>query len=336
MSNALRGVAPLFGYAVFIAACDVYTGNRLQSLSPLTIAAVSFTMAAVFFLGLDIGRNGLARALRPLRTHRGDVVAINMTTALAWLTLLFALKYLEPAVLNVIAFAIGPALTVLLGPMMRKGTTVLAAERAVAIFILGLIGLLSWESLSGMSAVSKISTEHAVLGIVLAVACGLACAGNVIYSKRLIDAGLTPLSSSAVRYFLTIILSWATVIATKSGGIGASILPSAIVAVIGLILPTYLGQVGIKYVEPITAALLDTLSPVCAFLLQFFDARLRASGITFAGIAGITCFVAFGVLARHLHETRLRQLRQGPTLVAAHADAGAGTSASASVADPIL
>jgi drug/metabolite transporter (DMT)-like permease len=330
MSNVIRGIAPLFGYAVFVAASDVYAGNRLQSLSPMTIAAVSFTLAAIFFLGLDIGRNGLARALRPLRTHRRDVVAINVITAWAWLTLLFALKYLEPAVLNVIAFAIGPALTVLLGPLLRRGTTALTAERAVAAFILGLIGLLSWESLSGMSAVGKISTGHAVLGIVLAVACGLACTGNVIYSKRLIDAGLTPLSSSAIRYFVTIIVSWTIVIATKSGGLGSSILPGAIVALLGLTLPTYLGQIGIRYVEPITAALLETLSPVCAFLLQFFDARLQASGITFAGIAGITCLVGLGVLARHRHETRLKQPRREPIPAPEPVDAGAGAGVAGS------
>jgi drug/metabolite transporter (DMT)-like permease len=325
MSNTLRGLIPLLGYAAFIAATDVYTGNRLQSLSPVTVAAVSFTLAAVWFLGLDAGRRGLVSALRPLRTHRHDIVAINVTTAGAWLTLLFALKYLEPAVLNVIAFAIGPALTALLGPMLRRGSLVLVTERVVAIAILALIGLLSWGSVGGLSGVGKVGMGHAVLGLALGVACGLACTGNVIYSKRLIDGGLTPLSSSAVRYFLMIAMSWALVAASGTRGIGASILPGAVIALIGLGLPTYLGQVGIKHVEPITAALLDTLSPVCAFLLQLLDGRLHPSGVTLAGIAGITVCVGFGVLARRRYETRPGPSRAVPMPITAPVEVGAGS-----------
>lgn len=57
-------------------------------------------------------RRGLPAALSPFREQRADVLAINGTTAVTWLSMLYALKFLEPAIVNVISLAIGPALTV--------------------------------------------------------------------------------------------------------------------------------------------------------------------------------------------------------------------------------
>ncbi|MGX7828005.1 EamA family transporter [Actinokineospora sp. 24-640] len=299
---------PLLGYAVLIAGTDVYAGHQLQSLNPITVGAISFTLAGVWFLGLDSVKHGLRTALRPMRTHRGDVIAINIMTAGAWLTLLYALKMLEPAVVNVVAFAIGPVLTVLLGPLLRKGSTVLRAEVLVAVGVVAALALLSWGSVSGNSGVGDIDTGQAVLGLALGFACGVACVGSVIYSKRLSDHGLTPLSSLSVRFFLMIVVSWALVATSDEPGIGPAFLPAALIAVIGVALPSYLGQLGIKYVEPITASLVDTLSPVFAFLLQLLDGRLTPSALTLACILAITVLVGIGVVARSRHETRTAAL----------------------------
>ncbi|HZB48466.1 MAG TPA: EamA family transporter, partial [Mycobacteriales bacterium] len=128
---------------------------------------------------------------------------------------------------------------------------------------------------------------------------------TILYSKRLSEAGLTPLSSLAVRYFLMVVLCWALVGLSDNPGLREAVLPGAVVAVIGVGLTNYLGQVGIRYVEPITASLLDTLAPVCAFLIQLFDGRLRPSGLTLACVVGITALVGAGVLVRSRHERRL-------------------------------
>jgi drug/metabolite transporter (DMT)-like permease len=302
MSNTARGLSPLLAYAALSAAVDVYAGNRLQGLSPTSVAAISFSLAAVFFFGLEAARNGLAATLRPVRTHTHEVVAINVSTAAVWLTLLYALKYLEPAVVNVVAFAIGPAITVLLGPLLRRGSLVLRAERAVSVGIIVVIGVLMWWSAAGLSGVRDVGTGEAALGLGLTVLCGLGCVGNNIYSKRLSDAGLTPRSTLAVRYYLMVAVCWTLTAASDNPRLGAAFLPAAVIAVIGVGVPMYLGQVGIKHVEPITAALLDTLSPVFAFALQLLDGRLRPSGFTLAGILAVTALVGTGVVARSRHE----------------------------------
>lgn len=301
MSNTARGLWPLLGYAALTAAVDVYAGNRLQSLSPISVAAISFTLAAAFFLGLEVAGKGASSVLRLIRAQRHDVIAINLTTAATWLTLLYALKYLEPAIVNVVALAIGPALTMLLSPLLRRGSEVLAVERVISVGVLIVIAVLMWWSAVGLTGM-RVDGDQVTLGLVLTLLCGLACTGNVIYSKRLSDSGMTPQSSLAVRYFLMLAICWSLVAMSDSPQLGASFVPGAVIAVIGVALPMYLGQVGIKHVEPITASLLETLSPVCAFGLQLLDGRLRPSGYSLAGILAITALVAVGVIARSRYE----------------------------------
>jgi drug/metabolite transporter (DMT)-like permease len=304
MSNTLRGLVPLIPFVVVNAATDVYGGNKTQSISPITLAAVSFTFAVVLFFGLDAGRHGATKALRPFRTHRRDVIAINVMTAITWLTLLSALKYLEPAVVNVVTFAIGPACAVLLGPLVRRGSTVLATELVVAAGIFVLIGVLSWGSFAGLSGIGHVGDGQAALGLTLGVICGLAYTGTILYSKRLSDDGLSPLSSLAVRYPMTVLMAWVLVAFIGPANIGAALLPGLVIAVVSIGLTNYLGQVGIKYVEPITASLLDTLSPVFVLLLQLFDGRLHPSGLTIGCVLGITVLVGIGVAARSQLESR--------------------------------
>ncbi|MFC7615603.1 EamA family transporter [Actinokineospora soli] len=164
--------------------------------------------------------------------------------------------------------------------------------------------LLSWGSVSGNSGMGAIGTGQAALGLGLGFLCGLACVGAVVYSKRLSDSGMTPLSSLAVRFFLMVALSWTLVGASPDPRVGEAFWPAVVIAVIGVGLPSFLGQVGIKHVEPITASLMDTLSPVFAFLLQLLDGRLTPSPLTLGCILVITALVAVGVVARSRHETR--------------------------------
>ncbi len=292
------GLVPLLAFAAFTATLDVYAGNQVQTFSPLSVAAISLSLAAAFFLGADIARRGLAAALRSFREQRGDVLAINVTTAVTWVTMLYALKFLEPAVVNVISLAIGPALTVLLGMFLRRGSPVLRGEIAAAAGIGGLLVVLVWASLAGHSGVGERPAFEIILGIVLTLVCGLASTGNVIFSKRLSEAGCSPRSVLATRFGLMVAISWIFVALDDAPRLGEAFLPSAVIAVIGVALPMYLFQVGVRHTEPITASLITTLSPVFALLLQLPDARLRPSAVSLACIVGITALVAAGVYVR--------------------------------------
>jgi drug/metabolite transporter (DMT)-like permease len=298
VTNLARGALPLLGFAAFTAALDVYAGNQLQAHSPVTLAAVSFALATTFFLGLDIARRGPAAILRGLRRNRSDVIALNLTTAVTWLSMLYALKFLEPAVVNAVGLALGPVFTLVLSPLIRPGTSVLKREVWVSLGIGALIVSLAWGSVTGRSAVGMIGTTDALIGLVLTVVTAAAGTGNVIYSKRLSEAGYSPQSVLAIRFFLMVAVTWGFLALSANVDLGGALRPGAVLAVIGVGLPLYLLQVGIKHTEPITASLLTTLSPIFAFLLQILDRRLTPSLLTLAGIVGITALVAIGTLAR--------------------------------------
>jgi drug/metabolite transporter (DMT)-like permease len=296
-------VPPLLCYALLSASVDVYAAHQEQSLDPIAVGAISFTIAALVFGVPQGARRGIAM-LRPLRTHPFDVAALNVAIAVTWLFLLYALKLLEPAVVNSVALAIGPALTVLLGPTLRRGTTVLPAEVAAAAGILAFIGILSWASLAGMSGLRHIGAGAATLGLAATILSGLGTTGNVIYSKRLSEAGYRPGEVLPIRYFLMIGICWALVADGHGQRLAATFVPAAVIALIGVVGPNYLVQLGLGQTEPITVALLANLAPVLTYLLQLLDSRLRPSALSLAGVLGITTLVAAGVIARGRHDAR--------------------------------
>lgn len=292
-----RGVVPLVGYAVLTAAMDVYAGNRFETLSPASIAAVSFTLTMLFFIGIEGRRQGF-RQLAELRVHRRDLVAINFTTAVTWLATLYALDYLEPAIVNVLGLALGPVITVLAGPLLRRSSTVLATEAVVSVGICVLLVGLVWVSFTGRSGLGGVTPRDAVIGLGFTLACAIGSSINIIYMKRLSEAGCDPRSVLAARFFLMSAVAWVLVAVEDEPNLGAALLPGAVVAVIGVGLPIYVLQLGIKHSEPITTSLVISLSPLFAFTMQFADGRLRFSLFTLAGIVSVVALVAVGTVVR--------------------------------------
>ncbi|HEY2577318.1 MAG TPA: DMT family transporter [Streptosporangiaceae bacterium] len=280
------------------AALDVYAGSTVQSISPVVLAAISFSLTAAFFVALEAARHGPAATLRPLYALRHDVVAINVTTAVTWLSMLYALKYLEPAVVSVTVVALGPILTVVLGPMLRRGSFILRAETWVSVGILALLGVLVWESAIGRSGVGSLGTGQVVAGFLFALACGVGSMANIIYMKRLSEAGQTPQAVLAIRFFLMIAITWVLTAFVSRPQLSEAFWPSVLVAVIGVGLPIYVLQIGIKHTEPITTSLLISASPLVTLLLQLFDRRLDPSPLSFVCTFAVVILVAVGVVKR--------------------------------------
>lgn len=297
ISALRRGVLPLLAYAVLTAAMDVYAGNRFEVVSPASLAAVSFTLTMVFFLAVEAGRGG-TRPRAALTTHRRDIVAINITTAVTWLSTFYALEYLEPAIVNVIGLALGPMIMTLAGPLLRRNSHVMGAEIVVSIGIGVLLAALMWASFSGRSGLGDVSTSDAVLGVIFSLTCAGGSAVNIIYMKRLSDAGCAPGFVLATRFFLMGLVAWILVAFEDQPDLMAALVPGAIVAVIGVGLPIFVLQIGIRHTEPITTSLLVCLSPLFAFAMQLADGRLRFSVFTLIGVIAVVALVAVGVLVR--------------------------------------
>jgi drug/metabolite transporter (DMT)-like permease len=312
------GLAPLAAFAFFSAAVDVYAGDVLQRIDPIVLAALSFTAVGVVTVAVNELR-GPGGTWSEMRRHPVDVIALNLTTAVTWLSLLYALKYVEPAVANVVSIAIGPACTVLLLPLWGRGGRPLRVEAVASTAIVALIAILVWASFAGHSAVAAARPERIAIGLIGAVVSGIASALNIIFSKRLSVAGLPPVSVMAVRYFAVVAITWPLAVGTSAAAFHQALFPALVVGVIGIAVPMYLLQYGIRHVEAITAAMVINLAPALTFGLQFFDGRLRQSAISLACIAGITLLVMAGVAARIRADHRT-----APLLLVTASNDGAG------------
>jgi drug/metabolite transporter (DMT)-like permease len=297
-----RGLALLLPYPVLSATVDVYAGHGEQSLDPSVVAAIAFTLTVLIF-AVPVARH---RPAVPTRGHLRDAAALNATTALTWISLLYALKFLEPAVVNAVSLAIGPAVTVVAGPLLRRGTSVLATEAVVAAGVLVTIAVLCWGSADGLTSIGNVGLGRGAAGLAATVASGLGSAGTFIYAKRLSESGVSPQAVLSSRFYFTAAVSW---VIADAGGLprfGASLLPGLVVAVVGVAAPAYLLQLGVRYAEPITVSLIDNLAPVLTYLLQLTDGRLRPSAFSLSGILTITVLITVGVVARARHDARAR------------------------------
>ncbi len=312
------GIAPLLAYAALTAAIDVYAADEVQSLSPFSLAAATFTLTALAFIGWSVVSHKAAATLRPWRTNPADVIVLNISTATSWISLFYALKYLEPAVVNVTIVAVSPMMMVLIGPILRKGSTALRSEAWASLGICGFLAALAFGSLTGHSGVGKIGIYHTVLGISLMLISGLGATVNVIYSKKLSDANYSPQAILSVRFYLIVVLSWSIVAAQGNSRIGPIILPALVVAFFGVGLPLYFLQLGVKHTEPITASLVCTLSPLFAFVFQLPVRRISPSPLSLICIIGITAIVCLGTVAR-ARQGKQQQRHQEPETVAAAA-----------------
>jgi drug/metabolite transporter (DMT)-like permease len=315
-----RGLALLLPYPVLSATVDVYAGHGEQSLDPAVVAAIAFTLTVAVFAvpaarhrpAVPAARHRPAtpaarhRPAAPLRDHLRDAAALNVTTALTWISLLYALKFLEPAVVNAVSLAIGPAVTVVAGPLLRRGTSVLAAEAVVAAAVLATIAVLCWGSADGLTSIGNVGLGRGAAGLAATLASGLGSAGTFIYAKRLSEAEVSPQTVLSSRFYLTAAVSWVIAAASGLPRFGASLLPGLVVAVVGVAVPAYLLQLGVRHAEPITVSLIDNLAPVLTYLLQLTDGRLRPSAFSLSGILAITVLITAGVVARARHDARAR------------------------------
>lgn len=299
----LTGVIPVVGYALTTGILNVYAGRMFQSHDPGSVAAISFSLTAAVFVGLELGPR-LRVTLGRARRHLADVAVLNVTTAIAWLTVLFSLKYIEPAIVNVISLALAPVILAVLGSWVRRGTPVVPGEIVTSVGIFVLIVVLTWGSFTGETAVGSIGTHRAALGVTLAVVAGLAVAASIVYSKRLSEAGFSPRSVMSVRFFVAIAASWVAVAVASHPHVTAAIVPGVNLALISTVVPLYLLQLGIKHAEPITVSLLVCLGPGFTLALQLLDSRLRVSPLSVGATLGIMILVALGVLARHRSTVR--------------------------------
>jgi drug/metabolite transporter (DMT)-like permease len=278
---------------------DVYFSRTLQTWSPLDIAALTFTISTLVFLTVAMVRDG--RDLLALTRWPREIVAINATSATAWIAFFYALQALEPSLVQVIWAGSGPLAIKLLE---RAGVRLVVPTRLGALeqWCLAAVGLV--VALAGLVAVLGLSATDpgpAAVGVGLALLSGAAISVNILLCKRLHELGVAPVPLLSVRFLGVVVVALALAPFVRSGGSlwSSSALPHvALAAVMLIVLPLYLNQRGIALASPLTVRVVHAAGPVLVFALQFVDGRLSASPWSLAVVIGYSGSAALSATAR--------------------------------------
>ena len=289
-------MAALFGPAMVLLFCvsqalrDVYFANVFQDVDYFAVILLAFLPSTLAFGAITAAK--APGEFATLRGHLATVLAMILTTALAWTCYFFALTHLEPSIVNTLHSGMGPLTVIALaacGVRLAK-QSVIGRQEALgyAGIALSLAGLW-WVVLSGQSGLPHADHAASLIGLVLVLVSGVSITISLLLSKRLHDHGVSPEAVTAVRYLALIVLA-GCVEAWKGRLAGidhlGDLVALSLIATVLIALPTFALQIGVARTAPLTAHVLRSLGPVCVFGVQQLDGRLAYSTPTLICILG--------------------------------------------------
>lgn len=297
-------------FVVAAAFRDVYFGNLFQRYEFLEVVLVAFSVATVIF-GLIVAVRMPAQGRAIMAAWR-ETIAANLGTAAAWLSFFYALKSLEPAIVNTIHTGFGSVTLVGLGMIGVKMSGAARVTRAERLFTLGIflsllllasVVILQWSGLRGGGAADN------VLGLALAFASGAFIALSTDITKRMNAKGVAPEAVLAVRFIAIVVISAAVLFHRGAGTALADPISLASLAIAALILivgPLYLLQIGIARTSAVSVWILLAPGPCFVFAAQLLDGRLVYSPHTLAGVVLYSVCALGGALSRKYERNAAR------------------------------
>jgi drug/metabolite transporter (DMT)-like permease len=280
---------------------DVYLAQVFRSVDVFALILATFPLMALAFGAIALWRD--REGVRKLRSFGGLVIAMNVTTALAWTSYFFGLKFVQPSVLNALHSGFGPLTVVALAML---GATLAGKDRGNRLEGFCYAGLalsmayLWWVVLSGESGRVDYSLTAAMAGLAALTVSGVSITLSHLLAKRLNDLGVGANAVTGARYLLISAIALGVVLSgARPTGVehAAQWFWLAALATPLIALPLYALQVGISMTKPLTAQVLRALGPVVIFALELIDERIVWSGAALAGIIAYSVFAAAAGLA---------------------------------------
>ena len=284
------------------AARDVYFGALFQRVDPLTVALTAFTLCTLVFLPVALLRD--RAGLRCLRRHATTLLAINATSAVAWLSFFHALRMGEPALVQVVFFGIGPLSVTWIDRLVPGAAAAVRtpSERRLHVGLLATLLFAAAVMLGGWSGLGAQPIGRALAGLALTAGGGIAISISTLLSRKVNDGGVGPATLIALRFPGAVVL--AAVLAALSPTRLAHDLTSGVLGVVAvaslllIVLPNYVNQIGVALASPLTVRAVLAVGPVLVFLLQIVEGRLPSSPFTLAACVLYALFAVASAVAR--------------------------------------
>jgi drug/metabolite transporter (DMT)-like permease len=295
----MQGLLWCFVFVILEAIQAVFFGGLFQRMDSFLVGSLIFGISTVGGLAWIHARRRSQITLA--LSHRQTLLGMNVTSALSWIAYLLGIQLIEPAV----AFAIFSGtlpLTGLVAAWLRVPYAT-PARNATELWGNVLIGAgvvaLSVTTAAGLSGFVRGDLLVALLGIALVVASGIISMAMLLFSYRMNDVGVEPLTQFSVRFPLYILLS--------IGGYAAGLdhketVPAgdtAFAVGVGLLImafPLYAVQRAIALVPTITIGAVTALGPLFVFAFQFAEGRVDYAPAT---LFGLFVFFAGALLATY-------------------------------------
>jgi hypothetical protein len=283
-----REAAGFFVSVAFVglaAVRDVYLGGLFQRVNPLFVATVAFSLCTLVLLPQTLARS--RDSLAVLQRRSRALLWVNVTSAVAWLAFLGALKLIEPSLVQILYSGIGPLSVVWIDRLASGAAPAVPLTRSERLIYFALVGsliLAAAVALCGLSGAGVQPVSVTALGVVLATGGGVSISLSTMQCRVLNDAGVTPSALLSLRYPATA-LSAAVLASLSPAGLPAALSwVDAFMAIASLliIVPSYVNQVAISLASPLTVRVVLATGPALIFLLQLVEGRLSASPYSLA------------------------------------------------------
>jgi drug/metabolite transporter (DMT)-like permease len=229
----------------------------------------------------------------------GLLLVLNVATAATFISYYVAVTLIAPSASTVLEAGVGPLALFALGLAgfaQRAPRVSVIVSVALSVVVACTVGylLLSYSA----------EPVDEIVGVVLSIFAGLGSIVSTLIVRRLIHGGLTPMTVSAVRFPLAVIVSavlcFTPQTLSEQPWLNAQIY---LVAVFGVTLPIIGLQFGIRRSHPMTIALMLSCLPAIVFTTEsILQGRVDAALLTLS--FSIVAISVFGVFAQHAVDRR--------------------------------
>lgn len=288
LTPADAGRAAVLAAVLLQAIGKVVYGTALTAVPSPLFVFVSFSLTALVFL-LFARKGAGAPAWTPL-------VVLNVATAVTFLCFFFALKLIEPAIAVAVEIGIGPPLAVLIA--WRTGGGRPSRHR------LGVCaGILAGCAVLGVSALHgsgfSVGGGSPVLGLAASAVAGVGAVAITVASRTLMDRGWQPGAVLAHRFYAVVPASLLLSLGLDPAGIDWTADLALLivgVALVGVLVPLYLLQFGIRRCDPYTVMVTMAALPALTFLIEGASPAYQWSWMTAGGLFVLTAALAADVV----------------------------------------
>lgn len=258
----------IFLASILLALSTVLAHHITQGVNPIVIVFYSFSIAFIFFniIGLK-NQTFFNLIIKNLKF----VMFVNISTAIDWLLIFIALKYINAALINCFVFGVAPIATLILD--FKSYNTKIKIIQDTAVCVLISILLFALSIIYYQNNNMNITADHIKLGILLSCISGMATGATVYGCKKLQNCGFNTNSVMRSRFVVIIFIALIWIIYKN---IDISLSFSAmnnivLLSFIFIILPTFFLQKGIELTIPVSAAIITSLIPALTYVFQMFE-----------------------------------------------------------------